>query len=248
MSTKLLIDGDVLAFGVAAGCEVNIRWDDGIWSTQLDERTAFVQADQRIKDWRSILKADSILIAFSDPRENWRKSVLPTYKQNRKGTKPLGWAPLREYLMETYPNKVLPTLEADDVLGLEATKKKAQKQIIVSIDKDLKTIPGYLWNPDKPELGVQEFSKEEADYNHLKQALTGDSTDGYTGCPGVGPKTAAKILDGVSNPWKEVVEVYEKAGLSEDFALEQARVARILRHREYDYKKGKVRLWQPPKN
>lgn len=244
MSTKLLIDGDVLAFAVAAGCEVNIRWGDGIWSTQLDEREAFQVADTRIKEWRALLQADSVLIAFSDSR-NWRKEILPSYKFNRKGKKPLGFAPLREYLCETYPSKVLPTLEADDVLGLEATKPKRQRQIIVSIDKDLKSIPGLLWNPDKPELGIQEITKEEADFNHLMQALTGDSTDGYSGCPGIGPKTAEKILASATNKWKEVVKVYEKASLSETVALEQARVARILRHGEYDTKKQEVILWKP---
>lgn len=246
MSTKLLIDGDVLAFAIAAGCEVNIRWDDGIWSTQLDENEAVRVADARIKEWRSILKADSVLIAFSDSR-NWRKDLYPAYKSNRKGNKPLGYAPVKDYLIETYPSKVLATCEADDVLGLEATKGKRQRQIIVSIDKDLKTIPGLLWNPDHPELGIQEISKEQADYNHLTQALTGDTTDGYPGCPGIGPKTAVKILCG-PNPWKEVVRSYQEAGLSEDVALVQARVARILRWGEYDEKKGQVRLWSPPQS
>ena len=75
--------------------------------------------------------------------------------------------------------------------------------------------------------------------------------DGYSGCPGIGPKRAARILDGVfgdpggPGDWDAVVKTYVKAGLSEEEALVQARVARILRWGEYDRKKGKVKLWNP---
>ena len=47
--------------------------------------------------------------------------------------------------------------------------------------------------------------------------------------------------------WAVVLAAYEKAGLTEADALAQARVARILRASDYDFKQKKVKLWNPPK-
>ena len=91
--------------------------------------------------------------------------------------------------------------------------------------------------------GVFEVTQEQADYNHLLQTLTGDSVDGYSGCPGIGPKRAEKILE--TCDWDSVVSAYNKAGLEEQDALVQARVARILRWGEYDKRKKEPILWNP---
>ena len=45
--------------------------------------------------------------------------------------------------------------------------------------------------------------------------------------------------------WAAVVATYEKAKLSEGDALTQARVARILRASDYDFKRKEPILWQP---
>ena len=77
------------------------------------------------------------------------------------------------------------------------------------------------------------------------QILTGDRVDGYPGCPGVGEKTADKILKGVDpkDRWEHVVKAYEKKGLDEEDALVQARLAKILQ-KEYFDKDGNVVLWE----
>lgn len=68
----------------------------------------------------------------------------------------------------------------------------------------------------------------------------GDRVDGYYGVPGVGPKTAEKILgEPKANYWFVIKEVYKEAGLSEAVALQNARLAHILRHGEYDDKTNK---------
>jgi len=74
------------------------------------------------------------------------------------------------------------------------------------------------------------------------QTLMGDSTDNYKGCPKVGLKTAEKIL-AENSTWETVVAAFEKAGLSEEDALENARLARILRDGEYNNETGEVKLW-----
>tara|TARA_R100000700_G_C3130555_1_gene115965 strand:- start:592 stop:885 length:294 start_codon:yes stop_codon:yes gene_type:complete len=84
-----------------------------------------------------------------------------------------------------------------------------------------------------------------ANYMHLYQTLVGDATDNYKGCPGVGPKKATEILE--EPTWDSVVKAFEKAGLTEEDALVQARVARILRADDYNFHKEEVILWQPTK-
>ena len=83
-----------------------------------------------------------------------------------------------------------------------------------------------------------------ADRFHLYQTLVGDQTDNYKGCPGVGPVKAETAL-GANPTWASVVGCYEKAGLTEEDALVQARVARILRHGEYNKMTCEVKLWTP---
>jgi DNA polymerase-1 len=238
LTKSLLIDGDIFLYQVASAVEEPTHWGDDIWTLHSDMRTAREVFDMEIKKLQKRLNVKKVVIALSDPDRNWRRSVLHSYKANRRGNrKPVVYVPLREHAAETYETVWYPTLEADDVLGLLAT----EDTIIVSDDKDLKTIPGTLYVPYKDEL--LEVTQENADRYHLVQTLTGDSVDGYKGCPGIGPKKAEKVLE--EGTWDEVVEAYEKAGLSESVALVQARVARILRSGEYNYKTKEVNLWKP---
>lgn len=241
-----LIDADVTTFTSSVVAERAIDWGDGIWTLHSDENEGqriFRESIQRIK---TRVEADKVILAFSDST-NWRKEVLPTYKANRTNTRqPMIRASLKEWAMGEYECVTYPTLEGDDVLGILATKPQRKKVkdsfIICTIDKDLKTIPGchYSINDDR----LFEVTEEEADRWHLTQALTGDATDNYMGCPGVGPVAAAKILEKDCS-WAAVVAAYAKKGFGEEEALVQARVARICRAEDYDFKKQQVILWTP---
>ena len=89
-----------------------------------------------------------------------------------------------------------------------------------------------------------EISLADADRQFFTQTLTGDVTDGYSGCPKIGPKTAEKVL-GMSPNWRLVVNAYQKEKLDYNYALTQARLARILRSTDWDDEKGEVKLWEP---
>ena len=243
-----LIDADILAYQAAVAVENPIKWDDDLWTLHAYESDAVVKFVDHLNSILEKVGTSEYVLTFSDS-ENWRKEVLPTYKANRSGTrKPMVLKALREWAMETHPYEMCPTLEGDDVLGILATGKKYKpgEVVICSLDKDFKTIPGRHYN-----FGRDEFfniDTDQARYWHMMQTLTGDSTDGYAGCPGCGPKTAEKIL-GSLDPreyWKGVVKAYAAAGLCEDEALVQARVARICWASDYDFKKKQVKLWNPP--
>lgn len=237
-----LIDADIVAYQAAASAEQPFNWGDGLWTLHSFEEDAVSHFETILGKITERVDAHKVVLAFSDST-NWRKNVLQTYKANRKDVrKPMLLGFLRRYAQEHYDCRQITGLEGDDILGLTATGKLGDLYVICSIDKDLKTIPGSHYNFSHDEFF--EITQEEADRWHLIQTLTGDQTDGYAGCPGIGPKTAEKILaDG--GGWEAVVKAYAKAGFGEEEALTQARVARILRFGEYDFENNQVKLWTP---
>jgi DNA polymerase-1 len=248
----LLIDADVVAYKAAQVIEEAIEWEPGFWTWHVDADRAVDTAERWIDQAVETVGADGYQLALTDTAWNWRKDILPTYKENRKGgKKPLALIAIREHLIANLGALVVPSLEGDDILGVWATGSHKGDSIVWSIDKDLKTIPcRYLRDL---ESDVLEISEPEANWWHLYQALTGDTTDGYSGCPGIGPKRAQALLpdDGkidskdISAIWKDViVPAYVKAKSSAEEALVQAQVARILRKGEYSKKRG-VRPWTP---
>ena len=91
-------------------------------------------------------------------------------------------------------------------------------------------------------------SLEEADRWFWTQCLTGDPVDGYKGVPGIGAKGAEKILSKAEDPWQAIVAAYDKAQLTVDDAILNARLARILRPGEYNSTTKEPILWNPPQS
>lgn len=249
-----LIDGDILVYQAALEAESEHRWTDELWTYHANPKEGEAGFERALAKIMDEVKATDFLLALSEPVSalNWRLKVLPTYKSNRKTVRrPLIRKYLNQWVTDTYRDKVYlrPTLEGDDVLGILNTHPTLVKgdKLVVSIDKDFKTIPGTHYNQGKSLLF--EVTQDDADRYHMYQTLIGDSTDGYAGCPGVGPVAAQKLMDGVPTEdlWDVVVKAFTKAKLGEDAALIQARVARICRHTDYNFKERKVTLWTPSK-
>jgi len=245
MNTKLLIDGDILIYKVATSNEVATNWGD-LWTLHCDQKRCEAEVDAAIDDLGSNLEADDYVVCLTD-KANFRKDVLPSYKDNRKAKrKPMVLGALRDYVMEKHNGVVWKNLEADDVMGIMATEPSDEKRIIVSIDKDMKTIPCKL---SQDGITVDDFPLKLANYWHMIQTLTGDKTDNYDGIDGVGIKTAEKLIKKYTNVshkdlWKIVQGIYKDKGYTEAEALQQARVAHICRHGDYNKKTGEVKLWQ----
>jgi DNA polymerase-1 len=245
-TSRLLIDGDILTYRTCWACQTQVQWEDDVVTTATNLKEVRAQADAMIAYWQEQLGVKQLVICFSPKGGKYfRHNILESYKETRKASqKPLGYHSLVEYLKEKYSYLQIPMLEADDTLGILATNGEYSRNIIVSVDKDMLTIPCEYYNMDKEV--TETVDRKLADYMHLYQTLVGDSTDNYKGCPGVGPKKAADILKIPS--WSRVVTAFEKAGLTSDDALVQARVARILRANEYNFETGEVILWEPLNN
>jgi hypothetical protein len=166
---------------------------------------------------------------------NFRKHLAPTiYKVGRK-EKPEGYWSVVDAIEARFKSHRVDGLEADDLLGIAGTDLARWGQaVIVSIDKDLGTVPGVVFNPNK-DCQPRRISTPQADYLWMTQTLTGDPCDGYGGCPKIGPVKAGKILAEcglqLGAMWPAVVETFDAAGLSHADALLQARLSRILRCR-----------------
>jgi DNA polymerase-1 len=266
MSKTMLLDADIPVFQFAAKAQSeNPSWDvyGEMETTVLPIEEVAPELDSHIEHLMNRAGCDEVIVCLSEPdrEKNWRRGVLPTYKDTRKGTvSPVLRQPLTDYLAEAYTSYLKPTLEGDDVLGILATNPKVIKgdKVIVSEDKDMRTIPSretpagvnYMFNPAKdsePYLNPEWL----ADYYWLYQTLIGDTTDGYTGLPKCGPAAALKWLD-IPKPtstvdvlWPRVVQAYEDKGLTEEDALVQARVARILRTEDFNYGTKRAKLWTP---
>ena len=255
---NLLIDADLLVYRAAHAAEQTTDYEMGTDSSgypfQVSTRTCLLAEsslifEDMVEQLLADLKSVEYTLAFTDSL-NYRKVIASTYKANRKASaKPVGLSALRQYALDHHPTWIVPTLEADDVLGMAMTNPKAsEKSVICSIDKDLLTIPGLHYNWDKPERGVVRVTPAEAFRTFLGQCLTGDSTDGYQGLKGVGPVKAMKILDTAAKEglvsWRDaVLPAWIDAGHTEEEALTCARLARILRFEDFDHVQGEPRLY-----
>lgn len=250
----LLVDGDIIAYKASSSVQKDIDWGDGLW-------TCHAYLEDAIEQFKVILdgilegiyehtldeySTDDMLFFFSD-KDNFRKHYLPDYKSNRKNIrKPTCYKALVEWVFNNYKCiKPIKYLEADDVIGIYATTN--EDSIIVSMDKDFKTIPAKFFDFGRGEFKA--ISEDEANYWHMYQTLVGDATDGYKGCPSYGTVKAKKLLSEVSegNYWDAVVKAYNKQGLTKDDAILQATMARILRKEDFErFTEGELPpLWSP---
>ena len=277
----LLIDGDPVAFAGASSSEV-VHVFDGMYINQADMDLALQYTQSYIESLKKELKADLVINTLScESRRYWRHAVMPTYKGGRKGPKgPICLADLKNLMMSYWETERWDNMEADDILGILATDPNYlpdYKKIVVSIDKDMQTLPNvWIYNPDK-DYQPWFNSKERADKFFLSQAIGGDTTDGYTGVYGVSVNSANAFLDdpfmwesyehtfksgqrkGLSETkwrkvgtsgclWTDIVSLFLKAGQTEDDALANAQVARICRASDWDAAKSEVLLWTPKRD
>ncbi len=166
-----------------------------------------------LEDLRETFEPDYLAVVF-DAGDSFREQEYPEYKATREKMPEDLYASLPgiRAMVEAYGDPVveLDGYEADDVIGTLATQAKAQgiESVIVSGDKDFYQLVDediHLMNPGRggpggveaewvdPSNATDRFGIPPAriiDY----LALIGDSADNVPGAPGIGPKTAVKLL------------------------------------------------------
>ena len=235
---SLLIDADYIVYKDCAACETEIDYGNDVIVVQSKFSEAL---DRVMRDLYTVANDlgcfDDSILFFSDST-NFRKSIDPDYKGHRNRKKPCGYRRVIEALKEDFPVITIPTLEADDAIGIYATKE--QGHIICSPDKDMRQIPGDLYDFKNEVMSV---NKEDGRRWHLIQTLSGDATDGYSGVPGIGIKRAEALFKEQGYTWDTVVTAFASKGLDEAEALKNARLAKILQDKDYDSIRQEPILW-----
>ena len=240
--THLRIDADFFAYRACQAAETELDWGDDLITIASNFKQVLDIFEGEIRQLKQRFDTDNVTLYFSHSK-NFRKSLSDEYKGKRTKRKPVGYKRLLKWCDSNYRTVRYDNLEADDALGLECHLDPSDF-ILVSPDKDLRQISCNIFNG----TDLISVSLEEADHWFWTQCLTGDPVDGYKGVPGIGAKGAEKILSKAEDPWQAVVSCYEKAGLTIDDAILNARLARILRPGEYNSTTKEPILWNPPQS
>ena len=242
----LLIDADWLVYSSCCACEEDTRWNE--WQHQLtsDVRNCLNMIDNRLDVYRTIASGKHDIVMCFTSYPTFRHEIFPEYKINRIGRrKPLALRNVIEKVKEKYESISYENLEGDDVLGLLATNGRYKDPIIVSVDKDLRTLPCKLIADDS----IEHITNKKANRHWFEMSLAGDAGDGILGIKGMGMVTASKTLANTPDTkealWSKVQETYTKKGYTIADAILNARLTRILREGDYDYNTGEVKLWNP---
>jgi DNA polymerase-1 len=233
---KLLIDADFIVYKACAAAESEVDFGDDVILVTSNFSDALSATNRELTKIKNKLGSFSSMILFFSDSINFRKKILPSYKGHRNRKKPCGYKRIINKLKTEYKVIIKPTLEADDSMGIYATKYPGN--IIVSPDKDMKQIPGRLYNFDE----TFTITSEEGNKWHLIQTLAGDQTDGYGGVSGIGVKRAVSLFEDKGYSWKTVIEAFDN---DTEEALVNARLARILTVDDYDFKRKQPILWSP---
>jgi DNA polymerase I len=166
----MLVDGDLLAYKITSAIEQPIDWGNDIWTLHSDLKVAKANWEADIKYYQQYTHSKNVIICFSD-KENYRKKLDSTYKSYRKKIrKPIAYAPLRDWIKKNYQWVSFPNLEGDDVLGLLATGVHKTNNVIISGDKDMRTIP--TWHCFIGDDSIEYVDQQKADYNFLHSGIS----------------------------------------------------------------------------
>ena len=155
-----------------------------------------------------------LLVAYDAKGPTFRKDLYPDYKANRPPMPEdlvAQQEPIREIVAALgLKSKEVEGLEADDIVATMTARARARDfdVVIVSSDKDYyqllgPTVSMYDPNPKRESAMTLESLREKfglTPHGFLEaQGLMGDSSDNIPGVPGVGEKTAVKLVQEFEN-------------------------------------------------
>ena len=219
MKTLLLVDGNSMLFrayyATAYGQRMSTR--QGLPTNAV---FGFANMLQKAID---LVQPDSILVAFDAGKHTFRHELYPDYKGGRKPA-PDDLVPqfqmVRDYLDAFHIRWVEMTdIEADDLIGSMSAAADDYRTVIFSSDRDLLQLIDEGTTVMLMKKGITEMAemteaslKEELGIAPKQiidlKGLMGDSSDNIPGIPGVGEKTALKLL----NQYADVENVLAHAG------------------------------------
>ena len=192
-------------------------------------------------------KPTHIGVAF-DHGKTFRHDAFPEYKAQREETPEdikLS-VPLIKQVLEAMHIPILQVenFEADDIIGTIATRFGADgiDTFMLTPDKDYGQLIGpniFMYRPRHgggyETLGEQEIAAKYGIATPAQVidllALMGDTADNFPGCPGVGEKTAAKLINefgSIDNMLEHTYEIKGKLREKVENAIEDIKMSRFL--------------------
>jgi len=194
---------------------------------------------------------DYVVAAFDRPEETFRKSEYKEYKANREKA-PDDLISQFEIARELFKKMGIavvdaPGFEADDIIGTLAQLSKSENIHVTILTGDLDSlqlVKDDFVSVETPQKGIGEMkeyheidviNKLGVDSAHVidYKGLVGDPSDNIPGIPGVGPKTALKLLSefsSVENLFEKINSehpFFKKVYQHKDIALLSKRLATI---------------------
>ena len=207
MSKVMLIDGNSLAYRAFFALPTDMATASGQITNAVFGFTSML-----INLWRDH-QPDKVVVAFDRPEPTFRHEMVPTYKGTRDSAPDIlrqQMGLVREVLEAlAVPTVDAPGFEADDVIATLATEGRdaGDDVIVVTGDRDtyqlvedpsvkvLYNVRGVSDYKLYDEAGILDRTGvKPADYVQYA-ALRGDNSDNLPGVPGVGEKTAAKLIN-----------------------------------------------------
>ncbi len=207
MSTLMLIDGNSLTYRAFHALPPDLATTTGISTNAVLGFTSMLI--NLARDHRP----DGMCVTFDLPEPTFRHKMVDTYKANRDKTpdtliEQMGW--VRKVVQALrIPIAELPGFEADDVIATLATRAAGDGHdvLIVTGDRDsyqlvedphIKVVYNKRGVSDYAlydEAGILERTGVRPEQYVQYAALRGDPSDNLPGVPGVGEKTAAKLIN-----------------------------------------------------
>ena len=244
----LLLDGMSLAFRAYFALPDTLATSTGIVTNAVHGFTSMLVYLVREQ------KPSALAVAFDAPGATFRDEILEDYKAGRAETPwllPPQFDMIRDVMAAlAIPVVEAPGFEADDVIATLATEAVARhcEVVIVTGDRDsfqlvedpyvrvLYNRRGVSDYTLYDEAGIFERTGVPPSRYVLLASLRGDPSDNLPGVPGVGEKTAAKLLtkygdlDGIfSHLDEQTPKLRENLASSEQLARSNARIIPLVR-------------------
>ena len=193
-------------------------------------------------------KPTHIGVAFDPHGPTFRNEAFPEYKAQREETPEdiRISVPIIKDILRAYRIPILEVdgYEADDVIGTLATQAGQQdiETYMLTPDKDYGQLVRknvFIYRPRhgggyetmNPETVCQKYGISSTDQVIDLLALMGDSADNFPGCPGVGEKTVAKLIEQfgtVENMLAHTEEIKGKLREKVEAAVEDIKMSKFL--------------------
>ena len=261
MPGLMLIDGNSLTYRAFFALPADMATASGQVTNAVFGFTSML-----INLWRDH-RPDAVAVAFDRPEPTFRHAQIDTYKANRTAAPDI----LRQQIglvrqvIETLAVPILevPGYEADDIIATLATRARDHERevIVVTGDRDsyqlvedpfVKVLYNRRGVSDYAlydEAGIEERTGVPPRLYVQYAALRGDTSDNLPGVPGVGEKTAAKLittyggLDGVfANVDAQTPKLRQSLAAHEDQVRLNALVMELVRDVHLDVEIDELRL------